>query len=66
MARKPIRVFYSPLSGRFYATDRYREEPEKGRVVITGKKYDVTSDIGRAVTEHELEFTPTPEIDHDG
>ena len=57
MSRKPIRVFYSPLSGRFYASDRYREED--GMVVITGKKYDVTNDIGAAVTEHDLEFTPT-------
>lgn len=59
MSRKPIRVFYSPLSGRFYAANRYRVEERDGRefVTITGEKYDVTSDIGAAVVEHDLEFT---------
>jgi hypothetical protein len=60
MASKPIRVFYSELSGRFYASAHYREEHGNNglRVIITGKKYDVTDDIARAVVEHELEFTP--------
>lgn len=60
MSRKPIRVFYSTLTGRFYASQHYRED-ERGFVVITGKKYDVTSDIGQAVTEHDLEFTAVEE-----
>lgn len=55
--RKPIRVFYSPLSGRFYASQHYREEAN-GIVVVTGAKYDVTNDIGAAVVEHDLEFRP--------
>lgn len=54
--RKPIRVFYSPLSGRFYASEHYRVGPD-GVVVITGKKYDVTNDIGYAIDQHDLEFT---------
>lgn len=62
MSSRPIRVFYSPLSGRFYATSRYRHE--RGHVVITGKKYEVTDDIGAAVVEHELEFTPEPTPNH--
>lgn len=57
--RKPIRVFYSPLSGRFYASQHYREDG--AAVVITGKKYDVTNDIGAAVERHDLEFTRAPE-----
>jgi hypothetical protein len=56
MAAKPIRVFYSELSGRFYASAHYRVDA-KGYVVITGRKYDVTNDIGAAVVEHEIEFT---------
>lgn len=56
MSARPIRVFYSELSGRFYASRHYRED-ERGFVVITGKKYDVTNDIGAAVTKHEIEFS---------
>jgi hypothetical protein len=60
MARteRPIRVFYSELSGRFFASQRYREEGN--HIVITGKKYDVTNDIGAAVVKHELWFSPVP------
>lgn len=57
MASKPIRVFYSTLSGRFYATSRYKEK-ENGDVVITGKKYDVTQDIARAIDRYKITFTP--------
>jgi hypothetical protein len=72
MARteRPIRVFYSELSGRFYASQHYREVDrgcvgavegaERFYVVITGKKYDVTNDIAAAVVKHDLEFTPVP------
>jgi hypothetical protein len=42
--RKPIRVFYSRLSGRFYATRAYRLLPD-GLVECTGEKFDVTDDI---------------------
>jgi hypothetical protein len=56
MAAKPIRVFYSELSRRFYATAHYKES--SGVVTITGAKYDVTNDIARAITMHDLEFTP--------
>lgn len=36
-------MFYSPLSGRLYASQHYREEANA--VVITGAKYDVTNDM---------------------
>lgn len=57
MPKSTIRVFYSPLSGRFYASQQYKITD--GVVVVTGKKFDVTNDIGSAVTEHNLEFTKT-------
>lgn len=53
---KPIRVFYIELSRRFYATAHYKQSTPTV-VTITGVKYDVTDDIGAAVTKHELEFT---------
>jgi len=54
--KKPIRVFYSELSGRFYATAHYKQTFPTV-VTIMGAKYDVTDDIGAAVTRYELEFT---------
>ena len=64
MARKPIRVFYSTLSDQFYATDRYKSEIRDGKelVTITGEKHNVTQDIARAITEHQIEFTPIKEV----
>lgn len=60
--RKPIRVFYSELSGQFYATDRYKiarsPDGKAELITITGAKYDVTQDIARAIVAHDLEFTP--------
>ena len=54
---KPIRVFYSGLSQRFYATRVYRID-EKGRVTVTGEKFDVTNDIAELIERHGLTFTP--------
>lgn len=59
--RKPIKVFYSELSGRFYASNQYRQDT-RGFYVITGQKDDVTDDIGRAVTHYEIAFTPVATI----
>lgn len=53
---QPIHVFYSELSGRFYASAHYRHDG-KGHVTITGRKYDVTDDIGAAITKHGITFT---------
>jgi len=57
---KPIRVFYSTLSGRFYATRGYTIS--NGIVTVTGEKFDVTNDIGAAVREHRLEFLEEPHV----
>lgn len=57
-------MFYSPLSGRFYASQHYREKANA--VVITGAMYDVTNDIGAAVAEYDLEFTPAERSESDG
>ena len=57
MSKKPIRVFYSPLSQRFYATAHYREDG-KGHTIVTGEKFDVTNDIAEATIHYEIEFTP--------
>ncbi len=54
--KRPIRVFYSEISGRFYASQHYRQTSPTD-VTITGVKYDVTNDIGAAVTKYGLEFT---------
>jgi hypothetical protein len=56
-AKKPIRVFYSPLTGRFWATQSYRIAPN-GDVTVTGEKWDVTNDVASAVVTNDLEFTP--------
>jgi len=47
------------MSGRFYASRAYKEIPVKDRVIyeITGDKFDVTDDIGYAVTHFGVEFT---------
>ena len=54
-ARKPIRVFFSPLSHRFYATRTYDVE-SNGFVTCTGEKFDVTNDIAEMVNKYALEF----------
>lgn len=56
MPQKPIRVFYSPLTGRFYASHAYRGT-KGGVTIITGDKFDVTDDIAAAVLKYDLVFT---------
>lgn len=53
---KPIRVFWSPLSKRFYASRAYRMAGTEV-AIITGEKFDVTDDIASAVIENEIVFT---------
>lgn len=59
---KPIRVFWSELSNRFYATQAYREEVKPTddgilrTVTITGAKYDVTQDIASAIDKYGVTF----------
>lgn len=57
MASKPIRVFWSPLSKRFYASRAYKEDKGKGFVTITGEQFDVTDDIAGLVLKHDIVFT---------
>jgi hypothetical protein len=54
---KSIRVFWSPLSQRFYATRAYKQV-KPGVVLITGDKFDVTDDIAKQIIENKIEFTP--------
>ena len=57
MASKPIRVFYSPLTKRFYATRAFREI-KPGLVECTGEKYDVTNDIAEIIERERVTFSP--------
>lgn len=56
MPQKPIRVFWSALTNRFYASQHYRQVRDD-YIVITGQKFDVTDDIANAVIEREITFT---------
>ena len=58
MASKPIRVFYSVLSQRFYATRAYREV-QPGIVEVTGDKFDVTDDIAGIIQREGITFSPS-------
>jgi hypothetical protein len=53
---KPIRVFYSGMTQRFYATSHYAIKA--GQVVCTGEKFDVTDDIAGNIIANEIEFEP--------
>jgi hypothetical protein len=53
--KKPIKVFWSELGQRFYASQHYRQEGT--RVTITGEKFDVTPDIAAAVIAHDIVFS---------
>ena len=56
MKAKPIRVFWSPLTHRFYASRAYKEiTPDT--VLITGQQYDVTDDIASMILKHDLTFS---------
>jgi hypothetical protein len=52
---KPIRVFYSILSRRFYATRAWREV-KPGVIEVTGEQFDVTDDIAGLIRQHGIEF----------
>lgn len=52
---KPIRVFWSPLSQRFYASRAYKEDP-RGFVTITGEQFDVTDDIANLILKNDITF----------
>lgn len=50
---KPLRIFVSNLTSppRYYAACAYREDVAHGRIIITGKKWDVTKEIEAIVQE---------------
>ena len=51
---KPIKIFFSPLTSRFYASRTYKQE---GNVfTITGEKFDVTNDIAELIVRHGIKF----------
>lgn len=56
---RPIRVFYSTLTGRFYATRTWREKTSKKGapyIEVVGDKFDVTDDIAGAIIKHDIAF----------
>lgn len=59
--RKPIRIFYSRLTERFYATRAYREI-KPGLVECTGERFDVTNDIAGIIKEYDVKFTVVESI----
>lgn len=55
--RQPIRVFFSPLSCRFYASRNYRLSPDGSIATVseTGRD-DVTNDIAELIELHNIAF----------
>lgn len=52
---KPIRIFFSPLSRRLYATRHYKETAP-GQITCTGEKFDVTDEIANLIEQEKLTF----------
>jgi hypothetical protein len=59
---KPIRIFWSPLSRRFYASRAYKQI-KPGVVEITGEQFDVTQDIAHLILKHGIVFSPISDED---
>jgi hypothetical protein len=59
---KPIRIFYSTLSQRFYASRAYRisNAADKGNLIITGEKFDVTDEIAGLIKQYNIIFLENP------
>jgi hypothetical protein len=57
---KPIHVFWSSLSRRFYASRAYKEI-KPGVIEITGEKFDVTNDIAEQIIKNDLTFSEQKE-----
>lgn len=53
---KPIHVFWSALSQRFYASRAYKEI-KPGIWEVTGEKFDVTDDIAGLILKNDIVFT---------
>ena len=61
---KPIRVFFSPMTRRFYATRAYRDEGN-GLITVTGQSFDVTNDIAGLIEQHDVTFKIREEPPHE-
>lgn len=64
--RKPIRILYSVMSRRFYATQAWKTIKMDGHtevIEVTGEKYDVTDQIARLIDQHGVTFTARPLIE---
>jgi archaellum biogenesis protein FlaJ (TadC family) len=64
--RKPIRILYSALSRRFYATQAWRTvkmDSHTEFIQVTGEKYDVTDQIARLIDQYGVTFTVRPLIE---
>lgn len=64
----PIRVFFSPLTRRFYATRHWKVLKLPGGkeiVECTGEKFDVTQDIAHIIVQEKLEFEPEASLPAD-
>ena len=72
---RPIRIFYSTLSNRFYATSHWREvksprsrassPPNEVVFQVTGEKFDVTDQIASLIDQHQLTFTMRTRIERE-
>jgi hypothetical protein len=61
---KPIRIFFSVLSQRFYATRAWREVPGKpGVITVTGEKFDVTNEIAGLMEQYNVTFTKKEKVE---
>ena len=63
-ASRPIRVFYSELSCRFYAMRAWREcTTQNGAryIQVTGEQFDVTDDIAGLIKKYDIVFTERAE-----
>lgn len=60
--RKPIKIFFSPLSRRFYASQTYKEL-RPGIVEVTGQKFDVTDQIAELIERYKITFEAKKEAE---
>jgi chaperonin cofactor prefoldin len=56
MERKPLRIFRSVITNRYYATRSYKDEGN-GNVTITGSQDDVTDEVNKIVDGLKRDLT---------
>lgn len=52
--KKPIKVLWSEIGQKWYATQYYKIDGNK--ITITGEKYDVTQDIASQTVENKITY----------